>query len=206
MKHIFGFLMFFSLLFNISSCRPPIRSINPTPIIIIVTATPQPISTKPEPGPIVPSLTRLPWTATSTPQPVETTQEPTHILPSPTHVSTTAVPALLLPIDANEDGVINSKDILPIDVNKDGVVDMKDGWLLMDEANNFFEKKIKPFFDKAGIETDEKGNVITVDAKTRLKTKLTAEERARLTVAIDDYNIIYSQVMATMNYALQHQK
>jgi hypothetical protein len=80
--------------------------------------------------------------------------------------------------------VLQETPINPVDENNDGIIDVDDLLLLAREANDHFDKKIRPLFDKAEIKTDEQGHITTPDPMGKLRDKLSIEEQRELAEAI----------------------
>jgi hypothetical protein len=102
--------------------------------------------------------------------------------------------------------VLQETPTQPVDANNDGVIDFDDALALTREANDHFDKKIQPLFDKAGIKTDEQGNIITPDFMGKLREKLSAAELGELTEAINKWYEYDAKICATTIEAAQREK
>lgn len=102
--------------------------------------------------------------------------------------------------------LLQEKPTQPVDTNNDGVIDMDDALSLTREANDHFNKKIQPLFDKAGIETDAQGHVTSPDPMGKLREKLSTAELGELTEAIDKWYEFDAKICATAIEAAQREK
>jgi hypothetical protein len=93
--------------------------------------------------------------------------------------------------------VLQETPTQPVDENNDGVTNVDDLLLLTREANDHFDKKIRPLFDKAGIKTDEQGHIITSDPMGKLRDKLSIEEQRELAEAICKWYEFDAKIHAT---------
>lgn len=148
-----------------------------------------------------PTATPLP-TATYSPMPTATSTfapTATSTLAPPTITPTSVLPTNTpMPVPTTFESQIR-----PVDANRDGVIDQKDVLLLIARANELWDKSIKPLLDKAGIQTDEKGNVITPDPQAKIRERLTSAEQSDLDEALNEYRSLSVQVTATLNEALR---
>lgn len=84
-----------------------------------------------------------------------------------------------------------------MDVNGDGVIDENDVLLLLAQADNDWDQNIEPLMAKAGLDTSDPG---TLPDLNKLQ-KLSPDEKNQLYQAVEAYNQLEEQILATAQEA-----
>jgi hypothetical protein len=91
----------------------------------------------------------------------------------------------------------------PVDANRDGVIDTKDVLQLMGKANACFDTKIRPLIDKARVQTNGKRRLTAAIAQVLIREKLTLAEQSHLDEAMNQWQLLNAQVDATLKEVLR---
>ncbi len=91
----------------------------------------------------------------------------------------------------------SSAAIQPVDANKDGVIDETDVLILLGQADQYWDQNLEPLMAKAGLDTSDPG---TLPDLSKLQ-KLSTDEVDQLLQAVDGYNQLEQQILATAKAA-----